>query len=228
VRLGVDPKTVRRWLEGRLPYPRYRAALGALLDAEEAELWPDLALSQIQTEVPVPEIVATYAHRWAVPRDAWQRLFSSAQTEIGVLVYAGLFLAEDVGLLRVLADRARGGVSVRILLGDPDSSEVAARGEAEGVGEAMAAKIRNALVHYRELGRLEGVEIRFHRTILYTSVFRADDDLFINPHVYGVAASRAPVLHLRKANDGDMASTYLDSFERIWAGSVDDLAAHRP
>ena len=39
-RLGVDPKTVRRWLNGRVPYPHNRAAIADLLDAEEADLWP--------------------------------------------------------------------------------------------------------------------------------------------------------------------------------------------
>ena len=40
-RLGVDPKTVRRWLNGRVPYPHNRAAIAELVGADEAELWPD-------------------------------------------------------------------------------------------------------------------------------------------------------------------------------------------
>ena len=35
-RLGVDPKTVRRWLNGRVPYPHNRAAIADLLGAEES------------------------------------------------------------------------------------------------------------------------------------------------------------------------------------------------
>ena len=38
--LTVDPKTVRRWLEGRLPYPRHRWDLANLLSIDETELWP--------------------------------------------------------------------------------------------------------------------------------------------------------------------------------------------
>ena len=41
VRLGVDPKTVRRWLKGRVPYPYNRAAIAELVGADEGELWPD-------------------------------------------------------------------------------------------------------------------------------------------------------------------------------------------
>ncbi|MGI5416049.1 DUF5919 domain-containing protein [Actinomadura luteofluorescens] len=147
----------------------------------------------------------------------WHQLFQAARDEIGILAYAGLFLAEDMGIMRVLAQRARDGVAVRILLGDPDGTCVAERGSDEGVGESMAAKIRNALVHYRALREVDGVEIRLHDTVLYNSVYCADDELLINSHAYGIAASRAPVLHLRRTEDGDMASAYLESFERVWA-----------
>ncbi|GAA4096597.1 XRE family transcriptional regulator [Actinomadura miaoliensis] len=218
--VGVDPKTVRRWLAGRVPYPRHRSSIADLVGREEAELWPQVAVPAVRTQPPAVEILATYPHRWAVPRHVWQQLFNGARVEIGVLAYAGLFVAEDAGMLRTLAGRARAGVGVRILLGDPDGSRVAERGSDEGVGESMAAKIRNALVHYRALRGVDGVEIRLHDTVLYNSIYRADDDLLVNPHAYGIAASHAPVLHLRRAEDGDMASTYLESFERVWSKAV--------
>ena len=84
---------------------------------------------------------------------------SARSREIGILVYSGLFIAEDVQLLRALGDRARAGVTVRIILGDPDSPHVNQRGVEEGINDAMAAKIRNALVLYRPL-IASGVEIR--------------------------------------------------------------------
>lgn len=59
------------------------------------------------------EIVAIYPRRSDMARDIWTRLFDSAEREIGILVYAGLFLAEDSGLQKLLADKARAGVRVR-------------------------------------------------------------------------------------------------------------------
>lgn len=221
--LGVDPKTVKRWLAGRVPYPRHRSDLAILVGATENDLWPGLANCRSSRarlsskETPAPEILTIYPHRWAVPREAWERLFTSARREIGILVYSGLFLAEDVGVQRVLMERARAGVTVRILVGDQDSPHVANRGADEGVDSAIAAKIRNALVLYRPLQGIDGVEIRIHQTILYTSIYRADDELLINPHIYGVAASQAPVLHLRRTEDGGMPSTYIEGFERVWS-----------
>ena len=67
------------------------------------------------------EIISVYPHRWAVPREIWGRLFEQANDEIGVLVYSAMFLGEDAGLKKTLADKAKAGARVRILLGDPDS-----------------------------------------------------------------------------------------------------------
>jgi transcriptional regulator with XRE-family HTH domain len=41
-RLGVDPKTVRRWLNGRVPYPHNRAAIAELVGVARwiRQSWP--------------------------------------------------------------------------------------------------------------------------------------------------------------------------------------------
>jgi transcriptional regulator with XRE-family HTH domain len=217
-RLGVDPKTVRRWLNGRVPYPHNRAAVAELVGADAAELWPDAGglLAGSRPE----ELGAVYPHRWAVPREVWARLFGSAEREIAILAYSALFLAEDAGILRILSDKGRAGVAVRIALGDLDGTSVAERGEEEGIGDAMAAKIRNALAMYRPLRAVENIEIRLHRTMLYNSIYRADDQLLVNQHTYGIPAAQAPVFCLCDAGGGEMAALYLDSFERVWASAA--------
>jgi transcriptional regulator with XRE-family HTH domain len=215
VRLGVDPKTVRRWLSGRVPYPSSRAALADLVGVDEADLWPE-AGGPLSGRSRPEELAAVYPHRWAIPRDAWTRFFGSAEREIGVLAYSALFLAEDAGLLGIIEDKALNGVRIRFALGDPGSQCLALRGQEEGIGDAMAAKVRNALTHYRPLTKSENVEIRLHQTVLYNSIYRADGQLFVNQHAYGIPASHSPVYCLREAEDGDMANAYLDSFERIW------------
>ncbi|MGC5017326.1 helix-turn-helix domain-containing protein [Micromonospora sp. DT47] len=41
-RVGVDPKTVGRWLsEGRIPHPRHRASAADVLGRDVADIWPD-------------------------------------------------------------------------------------------------------------------------------------------------------------------------------------------
>jgi transcriptional regulator with XRE-family HTH domain len=218
--LGVDPKTVERWISGRTPYRKHRFAVAALLGVDERYLWPGALSKEQVAAASDSEVLAIYPHRSDVPREAWERLFKAAEREIGVLVYSGLFLAEDPVLQKVLAERARAGVRVRILLGDPDSPHVAERGADEGVDGMMAAKIHNVLVLSRALRGIESTEFRFHRTILYNSIYRGDDHLLVNTHIYGVPAAGAPVWHLRKVAGGEIASTYLESFERVWDSAV--------
>ena len=218
-RLGVDPKTVRRWINGRVPYPHNRAAIAELVGGDEAELWPD-AGGPLAARAWPDELGTVYPHRWALPREAWMRLFGSAEHEIAILAYSALFLAEDTGILRMLADTGRAGVSVRIALGDPDGPNIAERGEQEGIGDAMSAKIHNALTLYRPLCAVENIEIRLHRTVLYNSIYRADDQLMVNQHTYGVPAAQAPVFCLDNTASGEMAALYLDTFERVWTGSA--------
>jgi phosphatidylserine/phosphatidylglycerophosphate/cardiolipin synthase-like enzyme len=217
-RLGVDPKTVEQWCSGRVPYARNRSALAALVGRDEHELWPTAGHTRPRIQ-PGGEILTIYPHRWAVPREMWLRHFSRAEREIGILAYSALFLIEDPGITRILADKAQAGVTVRLLLGDPHSPEVAERGETEGIGDAMAARIRNALALLRPLTALPAVELRLHRTALYNSIYIADDDLLINPHVYGQPAATAPVLHARPTEGGMLAANYLESFERVWHGA---------
>ena len=164
-RLGVDPKTVRRWLNGRVPYPHNRAAIADLTGADETALWPD-AGGPLAARTRPDELGTIYPHRWAIPRDAWVRLVGSAEREISVLAYSALFLAEDAGMLQILAAKGHAGIAVKIALGDPNAPAIAERGAQEGIGDAMPAKIRNALALYRPLRATENIEIRLQQTIL--------------------------------------------------------------
>ncbi len=210
----VDAKTVERWItKGRIPYRRHRFEVATFLGVDESYIWPDALGRDEVAVVSESEVVAVYPHRSEVPRDVWGHLFSQAEREIGVLVYAGLFLSEDAGIQKILKDKAAAGVRVRILLGDPDSQVVT---DDEGIGDIVPAKVRNALALYRPLRQVEGVEFRLHRTVLYNSIYRADDLVLVNTHVFGLAAAQAPAWHLRKLPGGELASLYIDSFERVW------------
>jgi transcriptional regulator with XRE-family HTH domain len=213
----VDAKTIERWIvAGRVPYRRHRYSVAAFFGVDESFIWPDALNRDQVAAASESEIIAVYPHRWAVPRETWERFFAQAEHEIGVLVYSGMFIADDVGVHEVFAERARAGAHVRILLGDADSPYVAERGASEGIDDGMAARIRNSIVLFRPLQKVDNIEIRLHGTILYNSIYRADDQVLVNTHIYGTAASKAPVFHLRKIAGGDMVSTYLESFDRVW------------
>jgi hypothetical protein len=64
------------------------------------------------------------------------------------------------------------------------------------------------------------VQIRLHDTPLYNSIYRFDDEMLINVHVYGILAAYTPTMHIRRI-DGAYFNTYVESFERVWASARD-------
>ena len=107
-----------------------------------------------------------------------------------------------------------------MLLGDPTSEQVAQRGIDEGIGNAIPGKIRNTIVNFRSLIGMPGIEFRLHGTVLYNSIYRADDEMLVNSHIYGIGAYMAPLLQLHQLPGADLFTTYLNSFEAVWATSV--------
>lgn len=218
--MGVDPKTVERWISpGRVPHTGNCYDVARLLDVSATWIWPDLAKEQ-PVEASRAEVVELYPHRSSAPRTIWTELASAAVKQIDIIAYASLFLAEDgPSVINLLRGKAEAGAAVRIALGDPDSDEVALRGEEEGLGEAIVGRIRMALAYYRPLTEVTGVAIHLHRTTLYNSILRFDDQMLVNTHVYGAYGYVAPLLHLRRVDGGEMFNMYAESFEKIWAKS---------
>jgi len=106
-------------------------------------------------------------------------------------------------------------VRVRICLRDPDTPADAQRAAQPESGNA-AASVRAALAIYAPLREKGQVRIRLHRGVVYGSIYYADDELLVSQRAYGIPAGSAPVLHLRRAEGGDIVSAYLDAFEVAW------------
>ncbi|GAA3430544.1 DUF5919 domain-containing protein [Kutzneria kofuensis] len=216
--IGVDPKTVERWItKGRTPYAKHRHAIAALVREAENYLWPDAVAPERATEIGGSEVIKVYPHRNSIPRELWSRLIDNAAEEVEVLVYVGMFLTEDRNLIKAFREKAQAGARIRLLFGDPASREVVRRSTEEGIGKnAIAAKIGQTLAFFRPLDGEPGIDIRCHGTTLYNSLYRFDDEMIVNPHIYGFQAAHAPALHLRRLSAGDLFDSYSESFETVW------------
>jgi transcriptional regulator with XRE-family HTH domain len=187
-RVGVDPKTVQRWLAGRTPHTRHRWAIAALVGEDEAYLWPTAAIPRAAS-IAQAEVLALYPHRSDVPVSFWRELLEHAQQEIAIPVYAAPFLPEQhLDLIDLLRSKAAGGCRVRIALGDPHSPKLLARGAEEQRGIGIVARAELALKHYEPLRDCPGVEVHVHGTTLYNSLYRFDDSMLVNTHVWGPSA----------------------------------------
>jgi len=211
----VSTKTVERWVRGEVvPYPRTRYRVAAILQEDESYLWPGAV---DRSSLAGAELVASYPRRSDVPGHLWTELLAQARRTVDLLAFAALFLTEEhPQWTPLLASRAEAGVRVRLLLGDPDGASLAARDGEYRIGGGVAGRVRAVLDYYRPLAGL--AEIRLHDTPLYNSIYRFDDDMIVNSHVYGILAAYTPTLRLRRM-DGSYFSTYLESFERVWAAA---------
>lgn len=216
--LEVDPKTVERWLDnGRVPHPRHRQKTARVLGSDEVFLWPQLLDDERVRATTEAELLGFYPHRGAVPPDLWRRLVDNTRERLEVLVFAGLFLLDShPDLPQRMMDRAADGLKVRLLYGDPASDTVAWRGDEEGIGANLAARIRLSLTYLRPAIGVDGIDVRLHDSVLYNSIYRFDDEMLVNTHVVGSPAPQNPVLHLRRLPSGQLFDHYLKSFERVW------------
>lgn len=218
--IEVNPKTVERWItQDKVPYRRHQYATASALKVDVTTLWDDSRTVDSAMDLSKAEIVAVYPHRHTVPAGLWREIYARAENHLDVLVYSGLFLSEDPVFHDILKAKVVGTTQVRILLGDPGSDAVRQRGIDEG-HRIMDGKIRNALLNYRPLFESHpDIGFRLHDSTLYNSIYRSDDEMLVNPHVYGIGAYLAPVLHLRRMPGGGLFDTYANSIEQTWGGA---------
>ncbi|MGB5952640.1 MAG: DUF5919 domain-containing protein, partial [Ornithinimicrobium sp.] len=168
--LGVDPKTVERWVtKDRIPHRTHRINASAHLGKTDIYLWPstgDNAQAQSATR---SEFIDLHPSRGAVPTGTWTDLIDSAQESLDILAFAGSFLHDSIPeFTERLAARAKGGVRVRLLFGDPDSEAVARRGREEGIGESMRERCNLTWRYIAPLTRNNrDIEARKHGSTLY-------------------------------------------------------------
>jgi len=213
--LGVDPKTVERWVStGRVPRPTYRHRAEQTLSVPAPLLWPGVRGSPRGIE----ELAGAYATRNELAPATVASLLDAACEHIDVLAFAAMWLWDNVPRFteRLMA-KDRAGVQVRICLGDPASDAVRLRGEEEGIDHDMPARCQLALSYAASLWQQAPGTVRISDSTLYTSIFRFDDELLVNTHLFGNPAGSSPVLHFRAGSGGAIAVNVINSFERVWA-----------
>lgn len=219
--LGVDPKTIERWVStDRLPHRSNRQALSAALRRDEEFLWPTAVSESRAQSASQAEFVAIHPNRGSVPPGTWQTLLEGAEESIDLLAFAASFLHDTIpDFDKLLIDKARAGVRVRLLFGDPAGAAVRIRGDEEQIGDSLAARCTLTWRYLRPCLDIPGIEARAHDTTLYSSIFRFDEDLFANTHAYGAPANHSPVLHLHRISGGRLFPHFMDAFERVWTGA---------
>lgn len=216
--IEVDPKTVERWVStGRVPHRTHRLKTAQLLQADDVFLWPTTATDPKATNASQAELVTLYPNRGAVPVETWVQLVRGAKESIDLLAFAASFLHDGIpDFCDAVVQKAREGVRVRMLFGDPTAPAVALRGEEEGIGPLLGARCQLSWGYLTPVLDTPGIEARQHGCTLYNSIFRFDDTLLANAHTIGAPASHSPVLHLQRVPGGRLFTHYMSGFEYTW------------
>lgn len=203
--LGVDVKTVRRWTQGRIPYPRHRIAISHALDLSQAQLWPDLPDTATQdpapaTDAPVTDPVTGYPGPDHPDLPPLTGLIAAATRHIDIaddtllppppdadprLHYPATQLA-DPTLIDLLTAKAHAGVAIRVLVGHAER-------------------------HLAPLLDLPGVQLATGGP--QHTIHRADDHLLLGLGAITPASAPRPVLHIHRHTTGGLFDRLLEAFQ---------------
>ncbi|WP_326564246.1 hypothetical protein [Micromonospora peucetia] len=204
-KLGVDPKTVERWIGNadRTPYPRIAYQAARLLDVDVTYLWPRIHGTRISKIDGTDELTACWPGRAAVPPNLWARLLTDAQQRI--VIMGDLALSDHVpNLPRLLADKARQGVHVRVIVADPNTAT-------DGIDKIRAMQAEAVYLPLVE----HGISVSRYPGPMATTILMVDNDLIIRTGIDGCPAAFAPVIHLRALTNGPLSRLYLTSLDSI-------------
>ena len=211
----VDPKTVDRWIAGRTPHPRYRAALAQALGVSETDIWPEVARPRGRTGL--DEIAGAWARRDEKDIPDWRALLRSAEHHVDLIGYSLMTIIEKRGTLKTIVEKAGGGVPVRIAVADPDTDYVLTADLAGRQPGRLKSRIRTATDQLQKIAHQRGVEIRQHQVATSHTILRFDEHMLLTIHLHGTPGFQAPTLHLRRQRDYGIFDQLARHIEDIWA-----------
>jgi hypothetical protein len=215
--VGVDAKTVTRWVAGRMPHRSNRLAVATALREDEGALWPAARPDQAPGSPVTGEVVSAYGHRADVPQELWLALLRGFRERLDVVGYSYSFLFELVlDLPALLAAKCAQGARVRLAILDPDCDHVRERDALEQLGGTLAGRVRTSLNSLAEVRKVSGVSVGLHAVHLYNAVYLFDDQMIVTPYLYRARGYQHPALHMRRLSPFGVFHSYAEQFEQIW------------
>ncbi|MEU0542608.1 DUF5919 domain-containing protein [Nocardia sp. NPDC005978] len=220
----MDAKTVERWItQQRVPYPKHRFRLAALLRESEEHLWPES--SPRHQFADVEAVFATRAEfiQAMPPRE----LFQNAQT----IDMAGLSLNTLCQQYsdRDLAELVASGTTIRCLFLEPHGLHITAREQEEGhdpgvLSSLTEINIRGLIrarnkVRERESGeillRTYDQPIRFNITVIDRRT------CITQPYLPSARGVESPTFVARRGDQPGIFDTFAQVFESMWVSGKD-------
>jgi lambda repressor-like predicted transcriptional regulator len=190
----VDVKTVRRWLEGRTPYPRHRTRVASALETTAHALWPAAVPAPAPSDALEPtthdpgDVVAGYAYSSDPVAPKPVALLGAAVEQIQILIPN---LASQPELVALLRARAGDGCRINIIIEEPD------------------ARIEPLL-------DIDAIDVRASPARAAHILYRTDDQILLALRHISFPEQSPPLIHLRQASYGGLFDRLLDDFDDRW------------
>lgn len=188
--VGVDARSVRRWLSGITPRPRQRAKIAGALDTTEHQLWPDIVTAPAAAPRPVDPVVG-FASIGDLAAPDWKTLLREATEQIELVGSTLSPVLGTPGLPDLLAAKAKHGCQIRILTS-------------------------NSGPHLKPFLKRPGTQLRALAPTAHQTLYRFDDQLLLAIHLPGEDDQQAPLLHVRRAAPGGLFDRLADSCRQLW------------
>jgi transcriptional regulator with XRE-family HTH domain len=196
--IGVDPKTSQRWLAGRAPYPRHRAAIARALDTSEHVLWP----GQVPPPAPPPDATRGVTRTAGDAVDSWGYDTDHDAPDPAVFVAqtsGPIDLFDDnwwstlqaPGLAEALLESAREGRDVRVLIHRPSRD-------------------------LRPLIGQDRITIKLSNASSRLTVLRSGDAMLLSLRLDLEADQPPPLLQLHRRVSGGFFDRLSDHLDALW------------
>jgi lambda repressor-like predicted transcriptional regulator len=223
--MGVDEKTVDRWLQGRKPYPRHRQAVATALGVSPQDIWPDTPRSADPARGRL-ELVSAFARTDDVLAPDWHQLLDGASEQIDLLDYTLIDQLSRPGVPALLRSKADDGCQVRVLISYASRARLATDTPIDAtypdLEPAAAFEIARSRGYLEPLLGVEGIEVRKFAAMRFNSIIRADDRMLVTLHLWGAARDQAPLLHLHETEHSGIFEQFDRHYQSVW-----DDASHR-
>ncbi|MBL1077938.1 helix-turn-helix transcriptional regulator [Nocardia sp. 2] len=217
--LDVDAKTVERWItKARVPYPKHRYALAALLHESEEYLWPEVAPQRQYADVAAVFATRADFNQAMPPRELFR--------DVGTIDLAGLSLNllcqqhSDREILKLVA----AGCTFRCLFLDPAGVHVVAREKEEGHGPGVLSGLTriniDSLIRLTNqipsnssgsiVIRIYDEPIRFNITVIDRKT------CIVQPYLPNARGVDSPTFVARRSDQPGLFDTFVQVFEALW------------
>jgi len=219
--VGVDIRTVRRWVGGATPYGRHRTNIAKAVGKPERDLWPEQEI-KAQIGDARAEIIAAYPQANDLAAPDWRVLLKAATVQIDLLDYTLTDILTSAGTVDLLAAKAAAGCQIRILISAKDSAQLVIAEAEQGADITLtdipdgAREAERSTAMLQPLLNSDGVEAREFVAGRFNTILRFDDHMLLALHTYGTPGSHASLLHLRRKSEAGLFERFAAHYDAIW------------